>query len=93
MRLALQVVVGDLLAIATSRQIEGDDAVEATGPQDRGVEAVGAVRGGDQEHIGLTHRRTPHPALGREPTIDPLDERAGNALATRRHLERLHLDE
>ena len=51
-RLLRQVVLGDRDAVGARRKIEVDGAVEPAGAQQRRVEAVGAVGGGEDQDVG-----------------------------------------
>ena len=52
-RLALGVDLQDRDAALHVRAVEDDLAVEAAGPQERRVEDVGPVGGGDDDHVGV----------------------------------------
>ena len=52
-RLALGVDLEDREAALHVRAVEDDLAVEAAGPQERRVEDVGPVGGGDDDHVGV----------------------------------------
>ena len=55
--LAVEVVVGDRDAVGARRQVEVDDAVEATRPQQRRIEVGGAVGGRDEQDVGAWRLR------------------------------------
>ena len=52
-RLALRVHLEDLLAAVAVRAVDGDLPVEAARAEQRGIQDVGSVRGGDQDDVVL----------------------------------------
>src|SRR6185437_450696 len=75
-RLALQVEVEQCAAATHVRALKGQHAVEATGPQQSGVERLGAVGRGDDENVRVRRRLLLHLAVERKQQVDAVGELA-----------------
>ena len=93
MRLLRQVVVGDGDAVGARRQVEVDGAIESTGTQQRRVETLGAVGGGEHQHVGRLAPVLVHGSGRRHQQVEPIDHLALELLPPRREVEALHLHE
>ena len=93
-RLAAEEVVDELAALGAARQIELDRAVEASRPEQRRVEVVGAVRGRDDEDVGRDGARVAHAQLVAQEDVDAVRGTSPGCASGRcRFVERLQLDE
>ncbi len=91
MNLLAEVVGDDVSPGATSGQPEVDGAVEASRPDEGGVEVVLAVGGADDQHVGGHDGRLAQLAAIGEVTVDQVDPGPGKALASGRAVEGLQL--
>jgi len=91
--LASQEVVDQLAARGRVGQVEVEPAVEAAGPQQRRVQRLHPVGGGDDQEIVVAQRGLAELPLGGQPAVEPVDQPAGDALGERRGVEALQLDQ
>ena len=93
MRLLPEVVGDDVGTGPASRQAEVDGAVEAPGPDERGVQVVLAVGGADDEHVGGHDGRLAQLAPVGQVAVEHVDPGRGELLPACRRVEGLQLHE